>query len=66
MVLGLHRLAGLRSSLLRSHAPLRAVAASVMAPAIAPPRALSMAMHDKATTAPTADEVLARPLELGV
>jgi hypothetical protein len=53
MVLGFHRLAGLRSSLLASHSPLRAAAASAMAA----PRPLSAAMHAKAA-APTEDEVL--------
>ncbi|KAG0566345.1 hypothetical protein KC19_7G056700 [Ceratodon purpureus] len=55
MVLGFQRLAGLRFSLLSSHSPLRAAAASVMAP----PRALSLsvAMHAKAAV-PTEEEVL--------
>ena len=54
MVLGFQRLAGLRFSLLSSHSPLRAAAASVMAP----PRALalSVAMHAKAAV-PTEEEV---------
>lgn len=57
MVLGLSKLAGLRSSLLfRSHDPVRALAASVMAPPSMP--SLSAAMHAKASAAPTPEEVM--------
>lgn len=53
MALGLQKLAGLRSSLLGSHGPLRVGAAFAMAR----PWALSVAMHAKAAP-PVEEEVL--------